>query len=48
MKETSPAAKRAKNMFRCVMCRDRGKWGDGYLCPTTHSLHCHHQNDSSF
>ena len=27
------------------LIRDRGKWGDGYLCPTTYSLHCHHQND---
>ena len=24
-----------------------GKWGDGYLCPTTHSLLYHHQTDSA-
>ena len=28
------------NLLRLI--RDRGKWGDGYLCPTTYSLHCHH------
>ena len=29
-----------------LLIRDGGKWGDGYLCPTTYSLHCHHRNDS--
>ena len=33
------------NLLRLI--RDGGKWGDGYLCPTTYSLHCHHQNDSA-
>ena len=34
------------NLSRLI--RDGGKWGggDGYLCPTMYSLHCHHQNDS--
>ena len=32
------------------LIRDGVKWGLvvggwGYLCPTTYSLHCHHQND---
>ena len=22
-----------------------GEWGNGYLCLTSYSLHCHHQND---
>ena len=30
---------------RLRLIRDVGKWGDGYLCPTTFSLHCHYQND---
>ena len=30
---------------RLRLIRDVGKWGDGYLCHTTFSLHCHHQND---
>ena len=33
------------NFLRLI--RDGGKWEDGYLCPTTYSLHCHHQNDSA-
>ena len=34
------------NLLR--MIRDGGKWGgDGYLCPTTYSLHCHRQNGSA-
>ena len=24
------------------LIRDEGKWEDGYLCPTTYSLDCHH------
>ena len=32
------------NLFR--LNRDGGKLGDGYLCPTTYSLHCHHKTDS--
>ena len=24
-----------------------GERENGYLCPTTYSLHCHHQNDSA-
>ena len=31
------------NLLRLI--RDGGKWGDGYLCPNTYSLHCHHQSD---
>ena len=31
------------NLLRLM--RDGGKLGDGYLCPTTYSLHCQHQND---
>ena len=31
------------NILRLI--RDSG--GGGYLCPTTFSLHCHHQNDSA-
>ena len=27
--------------------RDGGKSANGYLCPTTYSLHRHHQNDSA-
>ena len=34
------------NLLR--LSRDGGKWGDGYLCPTTYTLHCHHQNDTRF
>ena len=29
------------------LIRYGGKLRDGYLCPTTYSLHCHHQNDSA-
>ena len=31
------------NLLRLI--GDGGKWGDGYLCPTTYSLHHHYQND---
>ena len=33
------------NLLRLI--RDLGMWGDGYLCPTTYSPHCQHQNDSA-
>ena len=35
------------NLLRLI--GDGGKWGggDGYLCPITYSLNCHHQNDSA-
>ena len=33
------------NLLRLI--RDWGEWRDGYLCPTTYSLHCHHQNDAA-
>ena len=32
---------------RLWLVRDGGKWGDGYLCPTTYSLQCYHQNNSA-
>ena len=35
-------------MMMIRLIRDGGKWGDGYICPTTYSLHSHHQNDSAF
>ena len=28
------------NLLRLI--RGGGEWRDGYLCPTTYSLHCHH------
>ena len=37
------------NLFRLI--GDGGKGGiggDGYLCPTIYSLHCHRQNGSAF
>ena len=29
------------------LIKDGGKWGDGYLCPTTYTQNGHHQNDSA-